>query len=55
MFYRTLCTFQPILYKGQAQNTVSLRLTEHLQITSLRDHMINEHHENLTRKQLKEN
>ena len=49
------CVLQKSYYVGQTQNTVSLRLTGHLQNGAIKDHVRNCHHKTLTRKELEEN
>ena len=49
------CELPNPYYVGQTQNTVSLRLTGHLQNSAIKEHMINQHRTNLTRNQLEKN
>ena len=49
------CELSNPFYIGQTQNTISRRLTEHLQFGAIKDHMILKHKSNLTRNHLVDN
>ena len=49
------CVLPKSYYIGQTQNTMSLRLTDHLQNGAIKDHMRNCHQKILSRKELENN
>ena len=49
------CELPKPYYIGQTQNSISRRMTEHLQNGSMKDHMINSHKNILTRPEIVKN